>query len=226
MDQIKEFLEPVIQLLPEELRELWLVVLGAVALVILLPIAWYQRRFLGRLVGLPHRPPLAEPNLDEDLGKLPVPPALTGPRRLIVEGVPTRLRLVVIAPLGKGAIVDASAVDDLLNHVRWGRATIAREDRAAIRFWPPQLSAHGFPAVLHRKIHGIDPDGQPSRWVLMAGPTPPRPRSVLLGLVLWTDEATNIGRLSMEHGQWMRSLYIESLEGPESPPLVAQPGVP
>jgi hypothetical protein len=34
MDQIREFLDPVIELLPEELRDLWLVFLGLIALVI------------------------------------------------------------------------------------------------------------------------------------------------------------------------------------------------
>jgi hypothetical protein len=216
MDQIKEALEPVIESLPEELRELWLVVLGAIALIILLPLAWYQRRFFRALVGLPHRPPRQEPKLDEDLAKLPPPPARIGPRRLMVLGVPARLRLVVIAPLGKGGSVNEAAVDDLLNQVRWGLAAISREDQAAIRFWPPQLSAHGFPAVFQRSIHGAGPDGQPSRWVLMAGPTPPRPRSLLLGLVLWTDEATNIGRLTVEHSQWIAGLNIEHVDGPEA----------
>jgi hypothetical protein len=223
MDQIKEFLEPVITLLPEPLRDLWLVVLGVIALVILLPLAWYQRRFLRALVGLQPKPPRVEAKLDEYLVNLPPPPPLPGPRRLTVLGLPARLRLVVVAPLGRGATIDETHIDELLNQVRWGLAVIAREDQALVRVWPPQVSAHGFPALFHRRIHKTEPDGQPSRWVLLAGPTPPRPRPVLLGLVLLTDDATNIGQLAVDHSQWMNSLPIEHLEAPEgaSPPLGA-----
>jgi hypothetical protein len=50
---------------------------------------------------LPRRPVREEPRLDEDLANFVPPPGLPGPRRLFIEGVPARLRLVVVAPLGK-----------------------------------------------------------------------------------------------------------------------------
>jgi hypothetical protein len=153
-----------------------------------------------------------EPNLDEYPAKLPPIPPFRASRCLTVEGVPARVRLVVVAPLGKGASINEAGVEELLNHIRWGLAAITHENQAPIRIWPPQLSAHGFPAVFHRKIHLPDPEGQPSQWVLLAGPTPPRPRSLMLGLVLWTEEPTNIGRLTLEPNQWMRSLSLDHLE--------------
>jgi hypothetical protein len=217
MERIRKVLEPVIDTLPEPLRELWLVLLGLIALAILLPLAWYQRHNLRRLVGLPPRPPREEPKLDEDLTLLPPPPPVTRSHRLGVEGVPGRLRLVVIAPVGKGSSLDEKNVDELLDQVRWGLGAVAREDQAVIRIWPAQLSTHGFPALFQRRVRRGEPEDQPSRWVFLAGPTPPRPKSFLVGLALQTETPTNIGRLTMDPGQWIRSLHIEALETPEVP---------
>jgi hypothetical protein len=223
MDLFEEYLRPVIDLLPESLQEYWLVILGAAALVVLLPLAWYKRRLLRALLRLPRRQVREEPKLDEDLANFVPPPGLRGPRRLFIEGVPARLRLVVVAPPGKGATIAETAIGEVLDQVRWGLGAIAREDQAALRVWPVQLSARGFPAVFHRRLHKAEPEGQPSHWVLLAGPTPPRPQSVLLGLVVWTDAATKIGQLTMDAGQWMKTLSIETVENQDE---VADPAAP
>jgi hypothetical protein len=223
MDQFVEFLRPVIDLLPESLQGHWFVVLGAAALVVLLPLAWYKRRLLRKLLRLPRPPVREEPRLDEDLAKLVPPPDLAGPRRVFIEGVPARLRLVVVAPQGKGATIAETAIGDLLDQVRWGLGAIARQDQAALRVWPVQLSAHGFPAVFHRHLRKAEPEGQPSHWVLLAGPTPPRPHPVLLGLAMWTDAVTTIGQLTMDAGQWMKTLDIETVELQEGVAVPAAP---
>jgi hypothetical protein len=215
MEHLEEYLKQAINLLPESLQEYWMAVFFAAALVVLLPLAWYQRRLLRALLRLPRRPVREEPQLDEDLANFVPPPGLLGPRRLFIEGVPARLRLVVVAAPGKGATIAETAIGEVLDQVRWGLGAIARQDQATLRIWPGQLSAHGFPAVFHRKLHKADADGQPSHWVLLAGPTPPRPHSVLLGLAVWTDAATTIGQLSMDTGQWIKTLNIETVENQE-----------
>lgn len=226
MEQIEEYLKPVIDILPEDLREFWLVIYGAAALIILLPLAWYQRHRLRALIGLPRRPVVEPPKLDEDLTGLAPAPAVTGGRRLFIEGVPARVRMVVVAPLGKGATFEAAAIPELLDQVRWGLAALARQDQAVAKVWPAQFSAHGFPAVFFRHLHRAEKHEQPSHWVLVAGPTPPRPRSVLLGLALWTDSPTAIGHLIMDTSQWMKTLQIETqaAEGAEAPAASEPPG--
>jgi hypothetical protein len=235
MEQLQEYLQPAIDILPEQLREFWLVVYGTIALIILLPLAWYQRHRLRALIGLPRRPVKEQPKLDEDLTPLVPPPGLPNTRRLFIEGVPSRLRFVVVAPLGKGATFEEAAVPELLDQVRWGLAALAHQDQAVQRVWPVQFSGHGFPAVFFRHLHRAEPVDQPSHWVLLAGPTPPRPRSVLLGLALWTDAPTAIGHLIMDPSQWMKTLQIETraTEGVEvpaapdytAPPLSEAPGL-
>jgi hypothetical protein len=190
---------------------------------VLLPLAWHQRRTLRALLLLPRRPVKEEPQLDEGLANFAPPPGMPGPRRLFIEGVPARLRLVVLAAPGKGATIAETAIGEVLDQVRWGLGAIARQDQAAFRVWPGQLSAHGFPAVFHRKLHKAEPEGQPSHWVLLAGPTPARPHSLLLGLAVWTDSPTTIGQLQMDTSQWMKTLNIETVENHEG---VAAPVAP
>ena len=215
MERIETYLRPVIDLLPKQLQEYWLVVFGTVALVILLPLAWYKRRLLRSLIKLPRRPVRETPKLEEDLGQLVPSPELPVPRRLFIEGVPARLRLAVVASPGKAATITEAHVGDVLDQVRWGLGTVARQDHAVTRVWPLQLSAKGFPAVFHRNMRKAEPEGQPSNWVLLAGATPPRPHSVLLGLALWTDEPTSIGRLILDPSQWIHVLHVEVEESQE-----------
>src|SRR5262245_44693339 len=143
MDQIESFLKPAINLLPKPLQEYWLVVLGTVALLILLPLAWYKRRLLRSLIQLPRRPARPGPKLEEDLTQLAPSPGLPPPRRLFIEGVPARLRLAVVASPGKAMTITEAAAGDLLDQARWGLQAIARQDQAVIRVWPLQLSANG-----------------------------------------------------------------------------------
>jgi hypothetical protein len=213
MDTIKKYLQPAIDLLPEQLQDYWLVLLGVAALIVLLPLAWHQRRLLRRLIGLPPRPVREEPKLDEELAQLQPPFELLGSRRLFVEGAPARLRLAVMAPLGKGeTTIEETAARDLLDQVRWGLKAIAEQDQTIVRLWPWQRSARGFPAIFHRFMRKPELPGQPSHWVLLAGLTPPRPNSFLLGLVLWTEEVTTMGMLIMDPSQWMKTLHIETAE--------------
>ena len=212
MEQITHLLDPLIEQLPPELQEYWPLLIFVPALIILLPIAWYQRRALRALIVRPFRPIKLQPKLDEDLGTYPPPSFGSMRRRLLIEGVPVRLRLVVLAPAGIGETIDQAGIKDQLNRVLWGLGALVDQDQPQLRVWPPQLSSHGFPAVFHRLVRKPEPDGEPSRWVLVAGVTPPRPRTVLLGLGLWTDEPTPIGRLSMEPRDWAMALHVQNVE--------------
>src|SRR5262249_33108368 len=92
-------------------------------------------------------------------------------------------------------------------------------EKAQIKIWPPQLSAHGFAAVFHRMVHRPEAEGEPSNWILMAGHTPPRPRPSLIGLACWTEEKTTIGRVILQPNEWTNWLRIE-----RAPALAPAPG--
>lgn len=132
----------------------------------------------------------------------PPPPAAQGGRRLTVEGNPARLRLVVVAPIGREQTIDAANVEALLDQVLKGLGAVCRQDKPRVRVWPAQLSNKGFAPTFHRLVESPDPDGQPSHWLMLAGQTSPRPRPILLGLACWADEPNTIGKVIVQPDQW------------------------
>jgi hypothetical protein len=157
--------------------------------------------------------PDLQSGLRENLGEYPPPPAAGGPRRLSVEGIAARVRLVVLAPAGNQADpIEASAAEAILDQVLHGLGAVARVDKPRVRVWPPQLSAAGFAPTFHRVVSKPDADGKPSRWVLLAGPAKAGQRAVLLGLALWADEENSVGRLNLEPAQWRDYLKADRTE--------------
>jgi hypothetical protein len=213
MEQLKQFLEPAIDLLPPGLRDYWWVVAGVAALMLVLLVLALLKGLFRALFRRRPRPVELDLGPQENLDDFPLPAEPWGPRRLTVEGVPVRIRLVIVAPMGKQTIIQEGTIEDLLDQLLWGLGAIARMDRPKVRIWPPQLSHQGFVAAFHRATPRPEPEGQPSRWILIAGPTPSRPRPFLLGTALWADQPVYIGRLTLEPGRWADVLRIQTLEG-------------
>lgn len=173
-------------------------VLGGALLALLLLILWIRG---GR------RPAVdPESGLLEDLSAYP--PAGPGPRRLFVQGQPLRLRLIVIAPLGKRVLPADGAMEPLLEEVLRGLGDIARQDRPRIRVWPAQLSYQGFAPTFFRLTRRPEPAGKPSRWVLAAGPVRAGTRQFLLGLALCAEGPSNLGNLTPQANEWGEVLRI------------------
>ncbi len=140
-----------------------------------------------------------EAGLDEHLETYPPAPS-AGRKRVIVQGHPGRLRLVVVAPVGKRTI-EADEVEALLDGLVHGLGELVRQDRPRIRIWPPQLSQQGFAPTFGRLTHRPSPK-QPSRWVLVAGPAKTQGRQILLGLAIQTDNANQVDLLLPGPLEW------------------------
>jgi hypothetical protein len=212
MDPLKRLLQPLIDLLPPTVQDYWWLVLLAAVLAVLLVLGVAIRGLARAIAG--RRVPRVELDFGpkENLAAYPLPAEPWGRRRLTVEGVPVRLRLVVMASMGIRGTIKEGAVNDVLDQVLWGLGEIARLDQPRVLVWPPQLSIQGFAAAFHRTTPKPEAEGQPSRWILVAGQTPPRPRPVLLGMGLWADQATLIGRLTLEPRQWSEVLRIQTVD--------------
>ncbi len=152
-----------------------------------------------------------ESGLDEDLAEYPPAQGDPGPRRLTVHGRPVRLRLVVVAPVGKRTIAEGGAVEALLEEVLRGLGQIARRDKPRIRIWPPQLSQQGFAPTFFRKTQCPDRAGKPSHWLLAAGPARAGGRPVLLGLVMWADDKGPMEQTILTEMEWDEALQIKSV---------------
>ena len=185
----------------------WAVAAGAGVLLVL--IVWLLLRGLWRALFRRAKPGDAwDRELDIDLNECPLPTRPPGDRRLTVYHQPTRLRLVVLAPVGREGDIDATAVEKLLDYVVPGLGTAAQIDRPCVRVWPPQVSQHGFAAAFHRHTRKAADRGEPSRWVLLAGRAQAGRQPVMVGLGLWADEPTTLDRVNLEPHQWLDVLRL------------------
>jgi hypothetical protein len=171
------------------------VAVGVGALVVLVVLVRLARRRAGG-----HRD--LEAGLREDLDEYP--PAPPGAARLLVNGVPGRLRLVVVAPTGKlSDPITPDDVPELLDRVHLGLGRLVEADKPRVKVWPPPLSSAGFGPTFHRVVRGSG-----KRWVKLAGPARTGRRPVLLGLVVWTDNASGLGDVVVEPTEWGELLHV------------------
>jgi hypothetical protein len=148
-----------------------------------------------------------EAGLSEDLSAYP--PAPSGKRhyQLSVMNYHVRLRLVAVAPVGKRPV---GKVDSVLEQVLRGLGEVSLDDKPRLRVWPPQLSLKGFAPTFFRLTKRPDPDGKPSRWVLLAGPAKAGGVPVLLALACVTDQPTTMGLVTVtSESQWNELLRVE-----------------
>jgi hypothetical protein len=149
------------------------------------------------------------------LSECPLPERGPGERELLAYHVPARLRLVVVAPGGKGVEVDPEAAGSLLERLVPGLGAVARNDEPLVRVWPAQLSHQGFVNTFHRCTVKPERDEEPSRWVLLAGKAVIAKQQVFFGLGLWSDEPTTLGRVNVGPQQWRDVLRLRQAEGAE-----------
>jgi hypothetical protein len=148
-----------------------------------------------------------EAGLGEDLATLPAPPKGQRHYQLKVMNHPVRLRLVVIAPVGKKTI---GKVDTALEQVFRGLGEVSIDDKPRVRLWPAQLSVAGFAPSFFRLTRRPDADGKPSRWILLAGPARAGGTPILLGLAVQAEQPSKLGLVTMTETQWGEVLRVEN----------------
>src|SRR5262245_26527422 len=184
----------------------WLILLLLVVLV--LGVVALAVRSLLRGMARKEKDP--QDALRENLGEYPAAPARTGSRTLLVESVPARLRLVVVAPQTRSQTVTAQQAEPLLELVVKGLGNVAMSDKPRVRVWPHQLSVEGFGNSFHRLVSRPEREHLPSRWVLYAGQARAGKQMILLGLALQTDDATTLGRRTVGPDQWTQLLTVHA----------------
>ena len=203
-------METLLNMLPADVRDaapewVWYVAFGSAALAALL-LALGVLSFLWRLLRSGSAPPAA--NLEERFAEYPPLQPSTGDRRLLIEGVPVRLRLVVIAPAGKESTFDTEQIEKILDRILPGLGGIFQGDKPRIRVWPMQLSYQGFTTHLHRNAIVPEPPGELSKWVVVAGRAKLPDCQVMLGLGLEAIKPTTVGRRTIEAHEWATVLRV------------------
>jgi hypothetical protein len=213
MDEIRQKLAPLTDWIPPEYLDLlpleaWWLIEAVVALAVLVILGTLARAMLRQL---PRRRPKIDwdRELREDLDALPV---AAGPALLTVYHIPARIRLLVVAPGGKGVVVQPTLLPALLDRIVPGLGTVVQRDRPRICVWPAPLSNRGFSNTFHRCTLTRDRAGEPSRWVLLAGRVLAGQVPLFVGLALWTDEPTALGRLNLTEEEWRGVLVRRAAE--------------
>jgi hypothetical protein len=218
MDELRKQITTLTDPLPPEVRDFldgggWWVVVAVVALVVLLLLWALVDRGLRALFGR-RRPTLEESDREFHENLADYAPALPAAvRRLSLYHLPVRLRLVVLAAIGTEAGVEEDAALQLLDRILPGLRAVAAQEQPRIRVWPSQVSQQGFMIAFHRRTQRPQADGEASNWVLAAGRAQAGRQALLLGLALWTDEPTTMGRLAIDTYQWLDVLRIKTAEG-------------
>jgi len=183
----------------------WYVILGIAALIILLILL----RLLKSLVPRKEEKiEPVEPDLKENLGAYPPPTPSTGDRQLRVEGVPVRMRLVVVAPAGQDADVDINEIEAMLETVLPGLGEICKGDRPRIKVWPRQLSYEGFTKHFQQNMITPESSGDMSRWILLGGRAKLGKQQIMLGMALLAVKPTTVGRRTVEAHEWPTVLRV------------------
>jgi hypothetical protein len=175
---------------------------GAVALIILFLLL---RRMFG---GKKKSADVVDAGLRENLADYPPLKPGGGDRRLLVEGVPVRLRLVVLAPAGTSAEIEEGEVDGLLDKVLSGLGAIRAQDKPRVRLWPTQTSNEGFANKFHNNTIIPEGRGEMSPWTCVAGRARLGKTQVMVGLAMQAVKPNVLGRKTVEADQWAQVLRV------------------
>lgn len=160
---------------------------------------------------VPEPPPAAmDLSIDVDALDSAGPPA--DAVRIELYGTPVRLAVFVLAPVGRdGTVPSKEQLPDLLEQLVPGFLQIVSSHGPLLRFWPNQLSSHGFMNAFFNKISLPGDRGKGTRWCSVAGKFTAQGTQFLAGLVCCADQPNGLGQFMIEReGQWNDVLRIRS----------------
>jgi hypothetical protein len=221
LNELKESLAPLTKHLPQPVQDFldqggWWLVLGVCGVLALLWVRAIVRKLRGavrplkRKKGKKRRRVPSPAPLREDLKLIGEGFSDVGPRRLVVKGVPARLRLIVLSmgTQGGGSLSEDMA-DRVLDWIKDGLAEVASFDGPGVRVWPPFYSADGFATALQNNVRIPEPQGIKSHWVLLAGSVRMGRPVIHVGLLLYAEDANSLRLIKVKQEQWLDSLTIE-----------------
>ncbi|MDZ4781291.1 MAG: hypothetical protein SGJ19_13635 [Planctomycetia bacterium] len=187
---------------------LWLPIIaigGAVALLALVLVApWWIKRRRRRVAEV------APPTLQVNVAALPAEgPPEQGPS-LRLYNVPVRCALLVLAPVGRGAVQPAAdKIGEIIDQVVPGLASVAEAHRTAIKVWSAQLSSQGFLHQFSVNV-GLPGDaGKGTPWSSVCGRFEAQSVPYLVGLLLCAARPNSLGQFLVEReSQWPDMLRV------------------
>lgn len=204
----KEFTD----LLPESLKAYAIYILGGSICLLALFALLFLAVIVRFLFGGRSKKEVKQKNLEENLTEYPDLKKPSGDRQLRAEGVPVRLRLVVVAPAGTSSDVDIDELPDLFDQIVPGLGEIYKNDKPRVQTWPTQISYKGFGTHFHRNMLTGAKEGELTRWVLVAGRVKVGKKQIMLGVALQSIKPNTIGRRTVDSHEWASILRVRVKE--------------
>jgi hypothetical protein len=162
--------------------------------------------------GLRRREPerAAEPDLAIDLAQLDA----AGPPKsgVVLEcyGVPVRLAILVLAPVGRGEFPTGDDLIEVLEGIVPGLNDVFATHGTSVRRWPPQMSPRGFSFFFSSKVKLPGDRGKGSPWCSISGKTEHGSQSLLVGMALCADAPNALGHFVIERDNgWLEALRVK-----------------
>ena len=200
-----------VDLLPEEAKAhaQWLFLGSAciASIIVLMIVVALFRLMIGR-----DKKAKSEKPLTEDLREYPDLKSSSGDKQLRVEGVPCRLRLVIVAPAGNASEVDLDELPEMLDKIVLGLGDIYKYDKPRVKEWPAQVSYKGFASMFHSNMKTGAEEGEQTRWVLVAGRMKVGKQQYMLGVAVQTIKPNTIGQRTVDSHEWPSVLRVRVKE--------------
>ena len=150
-------------------------------------------------------------NLSIDLLQLPRQSVSISPVRMELYGTPVQLRVLVLAPIGRGSSLPAtSQLGDLLDHFLPEFMNVVDQHHPIFRKWPEQFSASGFNHSFFNNLALPGMKGKGTAWCSAAGKFEALGSQFFIGLVFSTESPNSLSQIPVEHaGQWLDILRIQ-----------------
>jgi hypothetical protein len=150
--------------------------------------------------------------LTVQVGSLPA----TGPRsdgpRLEFYGVPVRLAVLVLAPVGRdGALPEDPLLPRLVDQLLPQLRSVLDHDQPLFRRWPAQLSSQGFFHAFFHHLALPGDRGKNSPWCSVAGKFTAQGQQYLVGMVCCADRPNALSEVVVEHeGRWLDTVRVKA----------------
>jgi hypothetical protein len=220
LEEVKEELAPLTKYLPQPVHDFldaggWYLVFGVLFLIALL----WLRSIVNKLRGAfkakrkkrkkPRTKEIAI-NLKVKLAKIGEAITDEGPERIIVNGIPARLRLIILSvgSRNSGALHEDMA-DRVLDWIKPGLAHASTPDYPTVRVWPAYLSADGFSYAVRANVIFPDPEGERSPWGVLIGQVKMGTAIIHVALGFYADQPHTSRTIRITGNQWLNVLNIK-----------------
>jgi hypothetical protein len=213
-----DLLQPVTKHLPPPVQDFlnaggWFLVLaGLIGLALYGPRIHRGRNHHKQHLHHKHHHAAATDGQRDDLAVVGAAMTGLGSRQLTVNGLPARLRLVVLAPMtAQTSTLPADTPVRVLDSILPGLSEVAGFDFPRQECWNDPHARDSFRKTLVEGVKVPEPEGAPSCWLLLVGEATTPQGLVHVGLAVISDQPRTDRLIDIAPGQWATVLSLRNV---------------